>query len=231
MDTILITGANRGIGLEFVRQYLEHGEKVLATARKLEQADELLELSESHSDRLSCFHLDVTEQESIDQLHQDLEDGGHEIDLLINNAGIMGSKESFESVTDLDILTVFDVNCLGPFRVTQKLLPSIQQNEGDVVFITSLMGSIEDNGMGGSYPYRISKASLNMLSRTLSRDYSDTDVRFLLLHPGWVKTRMGGENAKITKETSVSGMRDVIENLDDSMSGEFYNYDGNPLPW
>lgn len=231
MKTILITGANRGIGLEFTRQYLEDGQHVLATSRSLDRIDDLKSLREEHGDRLEIHQLDVTDGESVESLYETITEIHDELDLLINNAGTMGSKESFESITEVDIKSVFDVNTLGPFRVTQVFLPFVQQSGGDVVFITSLMGSIEDNGIGGSYPYRISKVGLNMLGRTLSNDIPESDVRFLLLHPGWVKTRMGGDGAKIDPETSVSGMRNVIADLDEEMNGEFFNYEGDRMPW
>jgi len=231
MDTVFITGANRGIGLEFTRQYLESGSRVIPTARNPDDATELYDLRSDFKSRLSVYQLDVTDDDSIEKTYEQVKTDYDGIDVLINNAGIMGSKESFESLSDRDLRTVFETNCLGVFRVTQQFLPLVESASGKVIFITSLMGSIEDNGIGGSYPYRISKASLNMLGRTLSRDYADSGMKFLLLHPGWVKTRMGGEDAKITKEASVSGMRSVIDELDREMSGEFYNYEGEQKPW
>jgi NAD(P)-dependent dehydrogenase (short-subunit alcohol dehydrogenase family) len=105
------------------------------------------------------------------------------------------------------------------------------ENQGNVAFLTSLMGSIEDNRSGGSYPYRISKAALNMLGKTLAEDYRDAGLYVAILHPGWVQTRMGGPNAKISVEKSVSGLRDVIAQLDEDRSGEFYAYDGETRPW
>lgn len=231
MKTILITGANRGLGLEFTRQYLEDGNEVIATARNMDTIDDLTDLRDEHEDRLAIHELDVTDTETIESTHEAVVESHGELDLLINNAGTMGSKESFDSITELDLETVFDVNTLGPFRVTQQFLPMVQSSSGKVIFITSLMGSIEDNGIGGSYPYRISKAGLNMLGRTLSNDYPESEVKFLLLHPGWVKTRMGGDGAKIDRTTSVSGMRTVIADLNEEMNGEFYNYDGEQMPW
>jgi NAD(P)-dependent dehydrogenase (short-subunit alcohol dehydrogenase family) len=231
MNTILITGANRGLGLEFTRQYLEDGQEVIATARNMDSVDDLEALRDEHGDRLAIHRLDVTDRESIESTYESVRDQYDSLDILINNAGTMGSKESFDSLTDVDLESVFEVNTVGPFMVTQEFLPFVQDSRGKVIFITSLMGSIEDNGIGGSYPYRISKVGLNMLGRTLSNDYPESEVQFLLLHPGWAKTRMGGEGAKIDPDTSVSGMRDVIADLDEEMNGEFFNYEGTRMPW
>lgn len=231
MKTILITGANRGLGLEMTRQYLEDGQEVIATARNMDTVDDLEALRNQTEGQLDIYELDVTKTDTIERTHEAVKEAYDEIDILINNAGTMGSKESFDSLTEMDLKTVFEVNTVGPFNVTQEFLPMVSSPKGKVIFITSLMGSIEDNGIGGTYPYRISKVGLNMLGRTLSNDYPESDVLFLLLHPGWVKTRMGGEDARIDKETSVSGMRSVIADLDEDMNGEFYNYEGDNLPW
>ncbi len=230
-ERVFITGANRGIGLGFVRQYLNAGWKVYATARKPEESEELHSLQDKFEENLKILRLDISSAESVEAVGRTaerLEDG---IELLINNAGAYGSKDSFENLSPEQLNEIFDVNCVGSFRLTQRLFPLIRDVKGDVVFITSLMGSIDDNRSGGAYPYRISKAALNMLGKTLSEDFKTEGVYTLLLHPGWVKTRMGGENAKIDVETSVTGMRKVISQMDLEMSGKFYAYDGEMRLW
>lgn len=231
MSNVLITGANRGIGLEFARQYSREGWTVFGTVRDRSEADELKELSEDGNGTVEVLEADLLEPSTLDEARDQVARHHEGLDLLVNNAGTYGSREGFEDLTDMDFETVFDVNCLGAFRVTRRFLPLLEEARGNVVFITSLMGSIEDNRSGGSYPYRISKAALNMLGRTFAVDYRSRDIHALLLHPGWVQTRMGGEEAPVPVDESVAGMRQVIDRLDESMSGGFYGYDGDPRPW
>lgn len=230
-DRVIITGGNRGIGLEFTRQYLAEGWQVYSTARQPSEAEELHLLQEENPESLKIMKLDITSEDSVEAFGRTVERVERRIDLLINNAGAYGAKAGFLELEPEDIREIFEVNCLGSFRLTQRLFPLIKAARGDLVFITSLMGSIDDNRSGGSYPYRISKAALNMLGKTISEDFQTDEIFTLLLHPGWVKTRMGGEDAKIDVETSVSGMREVISSLDKKMSGQFYGYDGQPRPW
>lgn len=231
MSNVLISGANRGIGREFVRQYLEAGWNVFGTVRDRSEAGDLRAPGEEEGEGPVVFEADLLEEEEVEETRRRMQSRIDGLDLLINNAGTYGSRESFEHLTDVDLRTVYDVNCLGAFRMTRAFLPMLRKADGDVVFITSLMGSIEDNRSGGSYPYRISKAALNMLGRTLAEDYRSEGIYVLLLHPGWVQTRMGGPEAPVSVEASVTGMRDVIERLDESLSGSFYGYDGEPRPW
>lgn len=231
MSNVLVTGANRGIGLEFARQYSRAGWDVFGTVRDRSEAEELASLPEQGEGSVDVLTVDLLEPGTLESAREEVARSHDELDLLINNAGTYGSREGFEDLTDMDLETVFEVNCLGAFRTTRTFLPLLERGEGDVVFITSLMGSIEDNRSGGSYPYRISKAALNMLGRTFAEDHRSEGIHALLLHPGWVQTRMGGSEAPVSVEDSVAGMRRVIEDLDGSMSGEFYGYDGEPRPW
>lgn len=226
-STVMITGANRGIGLEFARQYSRDGWTVIGTARNPRDADELQSLGES----VSVEKLDVTDPVSVKSAAEEVRSRTDSLELLINNAGVMGSKERFEELEADELERVFDVNCLGAFRVTQSLKPLLEESGGTLANVTSLMGSIEDNRSGGSYPYRISKAGLNMFTKTLSEDVSPREFLVVLLHPGWVQTRMGGSNAKITTEESVSGMREVLKNLTSDDHGKFLSYDAEELPW
>lgn len=231
MSNVLVTGANRGIGLEFARQYCREGRTVFGTVRDRSEAEELRALPEEGSGSVQVLEADLLEPDTLDEVRDEVARHDEGLDLLVNNAGTYGSREGFEDLTDVDLRTVFDVNCVGAFRVTRRFLPLLEEAGGNVVFITSLMGSIEDNQSGGAYPYRISKAALNMLGRTFAEDYRSRDVHALLLHPGWVQTRMGGEEAPVPVDESVAGMRRVIDRLDESMSGAFYGYDGEPRPW
>jgi len=222
--TALVTGANRGIGLELVRQLSALGYQVIGTARNPEEA---LELKETGA---LLVPLDVTDSSSVRAMAQQLE--GKKIDLLINNAGIMGhSAKSFQE-TDFDkVMTTYDVNSLGPMRVTQALLPNLLAgNDKTVVQISSTMGSIANNS-GGYYGYRSSKSALNMLNKSLALELADLGITAIVLHPGWVQTRLGGANAVITTQESVAGMLQVIADLEPQDNGRFLDYKGNELPW
>lgn len=222
--TVLVTGANRGIGLELVRQMRARGHQVIGTARKPEQAMELKETG------ARVVQLDVTDSNSIRAMAEQLK--GQRIDLLINNAGMLGHNAQSFAETDFDqVIATFDVNSLGPMRVTQALLPNILAGSGKTVIqISSTMGSIANNS-GGYYGYRASKAALNMLNSSLALELADRGITSVVIHPGWVQTRLGGENAAITVEDSVTGMMQVIAKLGPEDSGRFLNYQGEELPW
>ena len=222
--TVLVTGANRGIGLELVRQMRARGHQVIGTARKPEQAMELKETG------ARVVQLDVTDSNSIRAMAEQLK--GQRIDLLINNAGMLGHNAQSFAETDFDqVIATFDVNSLGPMRVTQALLPNILAGSGKTVIqISSTMGSIANNS-GGYYGYRASKAALNMLNKSLALELADQGITSVVIHPGWVQTRLGGENAAITVEDSVTGMVQVIAKLGPEDSGRFLDYQGEELPW
>jgi len=177
--TVLVTGANRGIGLELVRQMRARGHQVIGTARKPEQAIELKETG------ARVVQLDVIDSNSIRVMAQQLQ--GQRIDLLINNAGMLGHNAQSFAETDFDqVLATFDVNSLGPMRVTQALLPNILAGSGKTVIqISSTMGSIANNS-GGYYGYRASKAALNMLNSSLALELADNGITSVVMHPGWV---------------------------------------------
>lgn len=227
MATVLITGANRGLGLEFCRQYAENDWQVLACCRKPDTAREL-----ANHPQIKVLALDVAHFEQIDQLAEKLNSTA--IDLLINNAGVYGDKShrSFGRL-DYDAWTkTLKINTQAPVKMAEAFLPHIQRgNKKLVVSITSQMGSIEDNGSGGSILYRTSKAAINAAMKSLAIDLKGLGIGVLLLHPGWVKTDMGGPNALIDATTSVSNMRQVIARYSPSQSGCFLKYDGTSLPW
>ena len=222
--TVVITGANRGLGLEFARQYHAAGARVIATARRPDAADELKALG------VRVEQLDVTDAGSVGRLAAQIAD--QPVDILINNAGVGGRVQSIEKL-DLDLMDrCFQVNCLGPARVTQALLPALRKgNRKLVVNITSRLGSIELNTRGGYYGYRESKAALNMLSRSLAGELASEGFTCVVMSPGWVRTRMGGPRATLSPAESIEGMIRVISGLAPQDSGRFFNYRGEELPW
>lgn len=222
--TVLVTGANRGIGLEMVKQLESRGMHVIGTARKPAEAEAL----RATGARLE--QLDVTDGDSIAGLAKALE--GVPIDLLINNAGIMGhTAASFEETDFAQIGNTFAVNTLGPMRVTQALLPNLKAGKHKtVISISSVMGSIARN-QGGYYGYRSSKSALNMMNKSMALELIDEGFTCVVMHPGWVKTRMGGEGAQITTQESVAGLLQVIAGLGPDDNARFLDYQGQEIPW
>ena len=230
MSSVLVTGSNRGIGLEWCRQYADAGWRVFATCRHPESADDLHTLALSKT-RLSVHRLDVTEAESVYALRAELQ---HEsIDVLINNAGVYLEKYAPTSAIRFDEWRrTLEVNTLGPVRVTEALADLVAASRLKlVVTLTSHMGSIADITVAGDTCYRSSKAALNAAMKGQSFILGDRGIGVLLLHPGWVKTRMGGVDAPLTPEESVAGMRALIDTFQPSMSGHFFRYDGTEIPW
>lgn len=231
MKRVLITGSNRGIGLEFTRQYLEAGYRVYATCRIPAEAHALQMLTKLH-DRLSIHRFDITVQEDLSNISQELKDVA--IDILINNAGVYFKKrdQGINCIHYDNWRRTFEVNTLGPVRVTEALLKSMERSDGPrlVVVISSHMGSIADIDEPGSLYYRSSKAALNAAFQGIALDLKDMNIGLLLLHPGGVLTRMGPEHG-ISEKQSVEGMRRVIENFSQEKTGAFVRYDGELMPW
>ena len=226
--TIVITGANRGLGLEFCKQYLLDGHKVYACCRSPESAGELLKLKQEAGDRLETVPLDVINTAQLTNLKYTLQ--GQRIDLLINNAGMYGERLPFGEVTEQEWMKVLRVNTVAPLLVVQELV-DLMADDGKILLMTSKMGSIEDNTSGGSYIYRSSKAALNAVGKSLAHDLSGKGISVAICHPGWVQTDMGGPNALINTETSIHGLREVMEQLTVDTSGQFFSYDGSTIPW
>lgn len=226
----LVTGANRGIGLEFTRQLVARGDTVLATARQPEQAAALQSLAREHPDRLTIRPLDVTDPVSVAALGRALE--GATLDVLLNNAGV-GSESGRLGELDFDAIRhELEVNAYGPLRVVEAALPALLRGRTHVIVnLTSKMGSIDDNRSGGSYGYRMAKAALNMATRSLARDLADKGVVAFVIHPGWVKTDMGGPHALITPQHSVENMLRVIDGAGPEASGRFWEWNGKEVPW
>ncbi len=225
---VLITGANRGIGLEFSKQYLADGWQVIACCRHPANAKELQQLASANT-QLTVEALDVADFDQIDSLAAKLK--GQAVDLLINNAGIYhGSAQS--SVDYEEWAESFKVNSMAPHKMTQAFLSHIAASQGKkVATLSSKMGSIDDNSSGGSYIYRSSKTAVNMVMKSLALDIQAQGIAAVTLHPGWVQTDMGGSNALITTQQSVAGMRKVIDALTVADTGRFVAYDGEEIAW
>lgn len=222
MPTILITGANRGLGLEFVRQYAAQGWEVLATVR-----DPLAGRAASDAGA-KVFVADMADEGSIARLKASL--AGVGLDIVLANAGVYGDKQGFGAVDAAEFHKVITTNVLGPLKLAEALA---DQMAGQKVFaaLSSLMGSVAENSSGGFYAYRASKAALNMVIKNLSLDLKDRGITVLALSPGWVRTDMGGANAPLSPEQAIAGMRTVLDGADLSQTGKFIHYDGRELPW
>lgn len=224
MPTVLITGASRGLGLEFARQYAADGWRVHACCR--EPGGAVTEISGD----VVCHALDVTDTAAIAALGAALK--GEALDLLVNNAGIMGRGQKLGRIDADGWGTVLRVNAIAPIMLSEALLPNLRKATGArIAMLTSRMGSIADNTSGGMYAYRSSKAALNAAARSLALDLAGDGIGVVLLHPGWVRTDMGGPNGQIDAPEAVTGLRRIIANLKMADSGAFYAYDGRQIPW
>ncbi len=228
MKTVLITGANRGLGLEFSRQYALDGWRVLACCRS--PSPGLEELSARNPERVSVQPLDVSDHGEIERLGRLLSEKS--IDLLINNAGIYPDSGDFGH-TDYDKwMQAFRVNTMAPLKMAEAFVRQVAGSSlKTIATLTSKMGSLSDNTSGGEYIYRSSKAAANMVAKSLSIDLRSSGIISVALHPGWVKTDMGGPSALISVEDSVAGMRRAIAGLTLEESGKFLSYDGREIPW
>jgi NAD(P)-dependent dehydrogenase (short-subunit alcohol dehydrogenase family) len=226
MPTAVITGANRGLGLEFTRVYLAEGWTVHAGCRHPAKADGLRRLKGD----LHLHPLDVDDPKDVKALAKSLDN--EPIDLLLNNAGVYGKREvAFGSFDYDDWSQVLKTNVLSPIRLAEALAENVaHSNQKKMAFVTSRMGSVAMNA-GGSMVYRTSKSALNMAVSCLSLDLKSRGIACVLLHPGWVKTDMGGPNAAIEIPESIAGMKKVIDGLSIADSGLFYDYQGQAVPW
>ncbi len=226
--TILITGANRGLGLEFTKQYAFDGWQVLACCREPQSAEALRGLAAGHTN-IQIYSLDVGDFSTISALSAQLKDVA--IDVLINNAGIY-PESSFGDTNEADWLKAFKINTIAPMKMAEAFAPLLAKGRlKKLVTLSSKMGSIDDNGGGGSYIYRTSKCAVNMVMKSLSIDLKTSGIAVLTLHPGWVQTDMGGPNGLIDAPTSVAGMCKVIADLSLANTGEFITYDGKQVAW
>ncbi len=236
MPTVLVTGASRGLGLEFVRQYCADGWSVLACCRLLDRAEGLQALAPAPG-RLQVHALDVSDFAAIDVLAARLR--GTPIDVLINNAGLFGpkpgaehdSQQEFGQVNYAHWQRLFVVNTQAALKMAEAFIDHVAASEQrKIVALSSGLASIGD-ASGGYYAYRTTKAALNMAMVALANDLRARRVRVGLLCPGWVRTDMGGPNAPLTAEASVRGLRARIAELDDARSGQFFSHKGTRKPW
>jgi len=231
MPSVLVTGANRGLGLEFAAQYLAANWRVYAACRDPAAADRLQLLGRRQTERLDILAMDVTSAPTIAQAAARI--GDRPIDVLINGAGIIGKPDQRTGKVDYTSWReVLDVNTMGPLRVTEAFTDHVARSDRKlVVTITSGMGSLADNTSGGYIAYRSSKAAVNMVMRSAAIDLAPRGISCVVVNPGWVRTDMGGANATLSPEQSVSAIRRLIETFGAAQSGKFFNYDGREYPW
>ncbi len=227
MPTVFVSGANRGLGLEFTRQYAADGWTVIATCRNPIAPGELASLAGD----IQVHGLDVGDPQQVRRLAEEL--SGTAIDVLINNAGVYGPREYSLADIDLDAWAdVFHTNTMAPLIVSDALLPHVVAGgQKKIATLSSGMGSIGRNTQPGDYIYRSSKAALNAVMKSFANGLVDQEIAVTVLHPGWVRTDMGGSTAAIDAVESVSGMRNVIAGLSPATTGRFYDFNGTELPW
>jgi NAD(P)-dependent dehydrogenase (short-subunit alcohol dehydrogenase family) len=234
MRRVLITGSNRGLGLEFVRQCLARGDRVFAGCRDPRNAADLAMLSVAHPQHLVILTLDVTDEESIGSVVEAVRLQVDGLDLLINNAGTYPRGETPTTLNAETMLQAFRLNSVAPMMVAQRCLDLLRAgNQPSIVNISSKMGSLwwKEREGGSDYSYCSSKAALNMLSRTLAFDLRSEGIIVVALNPGWVQTDMGGGSADLTPAESVRGMLDVIARLTKADTSKFLTWEGQEHPW
>jgi NAD(P)-dependent dehydrogenase (short-subunit alcohol dehydrogenase family) len=234
MQTVLITGANRGIGLALTQAYVARGERVLATCRAPERAEALQRLAATHGERVGVITLDVGDLASIRGAVEQARLHTGAIDVLINNAALNPPThdQDLERIDFATMIDVLRVNSAAPLMMTQQFLPLLRKADGaKVINISSDMGSIGQTRSGGDYAYSTSKAALNMVSRLLSFDLARYGITVVALDPGWVRTDMGGEYAALAPDESAAGVMRVIDGLTARDSGGFLAYDGGAHGW
>ena len=227
MSSVFITGANRGIGLEFVRQYSADGWRVYAVCRDPARAKELAALKGD----IRVEALDVGDFGAIEKLAHKL--SSESVDVLINNAGVYGAgPQNLKSLDPEVWIETLRINCMAPIYISRALVENVAKSAQKImVAITSKMGSMDDNTSGGAYIYRSSKAALNAAVKSLAIDLAPRGITAAVIHPGWVQTDMGGGGAPTSVEKSVAGMRKVIGRFGLKDAGRFWSYDGKEIPW
>lgn len=239
MATVLITGAGRGLGLEFTRQYAIDGWTVLACCREPAKYAELETLTKAAAGRIRVFALDVTDGTAIDALAEEL--AGTAIDVLLNNAGTMGAQsfagqgmqaQRFGHLDYEDWARTFLVNTQAPLKMAEAFVEHVAASaQKKIVTLSTVIASIGSNNLGGLYAYRSTKAAVNAIMRSMALDLARRSIIVVPIHPGWAATAMGGPNAPLRPQHSVAGMRQVIAALTKDKSGRFWQYDGKELPW
>jgi NAD(P)-dependent dehydrogenase (short-subunit alcohol dehydrogenase family) len=230
-QTILITGANRGIGLALTREFAGHGWRVIATCRRPEAADELRKTAEGQPASIRIERLDVTDPEQISELAGKLQE--ETIDILFNNAGVGGSdRQEFAEIDEQLWLETFRINTIAPLKMVETFIRQVAGSGRRIIAtMGSIMGSIGDNSSGGYYIYRTSKAAVHMVVKSLAIDLRHEGIIAVVLHPGWVQTEMGGTGATLSPKRSAAGLYQVLTSLEAEDNGKFLDYLGRELPW
>ena len=236
MPTVLVTGANRGLGYEHVKQYAQKGWKVIACARNPKKATELENLKDKYDDNFIIEQLEVIDHPRIEELAEKYSTTS--IDILINNAGTTGplgvpGAMDYQKIDSMDYeiwRDILEVNLISPFKVATAFHDHIAQSEKKLlIMMSSDLGSVEQNTFGGFYSYRASKAALNIISKGMSVDWQDLTV--IALAPGWCKTYLGGEEAEIYPDESVNNQQEMFEKIVSNNSGMFLDRFGKEVPW
>ena len=231
MKRTMITGSNRGLGLALTKESLNRGDRVFATCRRPDQARDLHQLREQHPDRLTVLGLDVTEEDTIAAAIDAVADEADGLDLLINNAAI-NPEERLGALDPETVLHTFRVNAVGPILVAQASLDLLRAgDEPRILNISSTSGSLARKSSGGGYSYSSSKAALNMLTRALAFDLKPDGMIVLAIHPGWVRTDMGGASAPLSPDESARGVLHVADDVTLDETGSFFRHDGREAPW
>lgn len=231
MVQVLITGANRGLGLEFVKQYLNRGEKVIATFRATNDVSDLNELKKKNQETLTLIPMDIVSKDSRVKAFSEVKSKFSHLDILINNAGMTGKRElEFGSLYEDNMLEVFNVNAISAVLVAEEFSSLFKENS-KIINISSWMGSISARENTTNFSYCASKAALNMFTKLLSNSLRKKGIIIIPMHPGWVKTRMGTQSAPIEQKDSISGMIKVVDSLSLEKTGIFLDWQGNELPW
>jgi len=242
--SVFVTGCNRGIGLELIKQFLKvetPPKNLFATCRKV--SDELKELDDKNPN-LHVVTLEVTDYDAFPALVKKVNDvvGDEGLNLLINNAGLLPQNRDLESVTPEAMRQAYEVNCIAPLFLSKAMLPLVEKAAGKgagerscarsaIIQMSTAVASIAENTGGSTYAYRCSKSGLNQCMKSLSVDLNDKGILVMAMHPGWVQTEMGGPNAMITTETCVTTMLDTIDQLGDKDHGAFLRYNNTSIPW
>lgn len=230
MPIILLTGANRGLGLELARQYAKDNWRVIVCCREPKNARELNELS-TVMPQLTLHELDVQNPQHLQSLVDAFK--GQPIDILLNNAGVYGQDDATFGNTNIDRwLNTFHINTIAPMKIMEAFVDNVAASELRIMAsMSSKMGSIADNGSGGSYVYRSSKAALNMVMASAAIDLQPRGITSVILHPGWVRTDMGGPQGELSVTESVTALRHTLAGITSKDNGRFFDIDGSVIPW
>ncbi len=227
--TVLVVGASRGIGLGLVKEFAADGWSVVGTVRDKAKAAELAALADKSGGKIKIETVDTADSKSAESLRDRL--AGEMFDAVIVNAGVSGPQKTPRNVEDAEFTDLFITNALAPVRLAEMLVKQVRPQSGVIGLMTSQLGSVEGAAAGGMELYRASKAALNSFTRSFAARHKDKGIAVLSLHPGWVKTDMGGQGADIDVETSTRGLVNVIERAETDRKDGFFNYKGETLPW